>query len=151
MYRTQEEIDAMYEAIRQYEAEGLSVREMAMRLKVSEVTVYRYRKGFVGVRLRDYGKDQRMTLTPAQIEEMRQLREGGATYTELSDRYNVSYCCVVYWLNEKYRQLSIKRASEWSIRRRQDLEYMKNFCRRTCEQLHRRNQLLKTICKEESK
>lgn len=151
MYRTQKEIDEMYEAVRRCEAEGLSVRETAHVLKVTDATVYRYRKGFVGVRLRDYGEDRRMTLTPQQVEELRQLRESGATYAELCDRYKISYACVCYWLNERYRRSVIKNAKERADRLRLDPEYRKDFCKRTNEQMQRRNRLLKKITKEKTK
>jgi predicted transcriptional regulator len=151
MYRTQKEIDEMYEAVRQCKAEGLSVRETAALLKVTDATVYRYRKGFVGVRLRDYGEDRRMTLTPQQVEELRQLRESGATYAELCSRYRISYTCVCYWLNERYRQSVIKNAKERADRLRLDPEYRKDYYKRTNEQMQRRNRLLKKITKEETK
>lgn len=151
MYRTQKEIDEMYEAVRRCEAEGLSVREIARLLKVTDATVYRYRRGFVGVKLRDYGEDRRMTLTAQQVEEMRQLREAGASYAELCDRYKISYACVCYWLNEKYRQSVIRHARERADRLRLDPEYRKDFYRRTNEQMQRRNRLLKKITKEDTK
>lgn len=151
MYRTQKEIDEMYEAVRRCEAEGLSVRETARLLKVTDATVYRYRRGFVGVRLRDYGEDRRMTMTPQQVEELRQLRESGAAYAELCDRYQISYACVCYWLNERYRRSVIKNAKERADRLRLDPAYRKDFYRRTNEQMQRRTRLLKKITKEETK
>lgn len=149
MYRTQKEIDEMYEAVRRCEAEGLSVRETAHLLKVTDATVYRYRKGFVGVKLRDYGYDRRIALTAEQIEEMRRLRAEGVTYKELVATFKVSYSCVCYWLNEKYRKTLIRYATDRSARLREDPDFLKDFYKKTREQAKRRAEIVKQIIKED--
>lgn len=149
MHRTDEEINELYEKVRDLTAKGVPAYEVATRLGISLNTVYRYRKGVVGIKLRDYGYDRRMALTAEQIEEMQYLHTTGTTYNELASIFNVSYSCVCYWLNEKYRQTLIQYATDRSNRLREDPDFLKDFYKKTGEQAKRRAEIVKQIIKED--
>ncbi len=149
MHRTDEEINELYEKVRDLTVKGVPAYEIATKLGISLNTMYRYRKGVVGIKLRDYGYDRRMTLTAEQIEEMRYLHTTGTTYNELTSIFNVSYSCVCYWLNEKYRKTLIQYATDRSNRLREDPDFLKDFYKKTGEQAKRRAEIVKQIIKED--
>lgn len=149
MYRTDEEINELYEKVRDLTAKGIPASEIAARLGISTNAVYRYRKGVVGIKLRDYGYDRRMALTAEQIEEMRRLHAAGVTYRELAATFKVSYTCVCYWLNKKYRQTLIRCAADRSTRLREDPDFLKDFYKKTGERAKRRAEIVNQIVMED--